>query len=273
MDGAFDGRILGPLLQADDPQDQRQYPQRHGRDAADQAEEPQVVGRQRVRIFVGDHAAGGVPFAVDLGSGALLDLSTYGLPREPLPQEAIAAGADLVIFSGDKLLGGPQAGIIVGRAALIDKIKRDPLKRALRVGKLTLAALEATLRIVDSAHRLPERLPTLALLTRDPASIRRSCEDVQAAVTAFAGPEFAVTIAACASQIGSGAQPVERLPSAALVITPARRKAGGLKRLETRLRQLPVPVIGRIHDGSLWLDGRGLTDTLAFVANLENAPC
>ena len=217
--------------------------------------------------------AGGVPFAVDLGSGALLDLSAYGLPREPLPQEAIAAGADLVIFSGDKLLGGPQAGIIVGRAALIDKIKRDPLKRALRVGKLTLAALEATLRIVDSAHRLPERLPTLALLTRDPASIRRSCEDVQAAVTAFAGPEFAVTIAECASQIGSGAQPVERLPSAALVITPSRRKAGGLKRLETRLRQLPVPVIGRIHDGSLWLDGRGLTDTLAFVANLENAPC
>ncbi|MEG1834038.1 MAG: L-seryl-tRNA(Sec) selenium transferase [Burkholderiaceae bacterium] len=213
-----------------------------------------------------------LPLVVDLGAGALVDLSQWGLPREPLPQDSIAAGADLVIFSGDKLLGGPQAGIIVGRADLIERIKRHPLKRALRVSKLTLAALEATLRIVASAHRLPERLPTLALLSRPPAAIRASAEGVWPALAAFVGPRFTVSLADCASQIGSGAQPVERLASVALRIAPVAPGRGGLPALETRLRRRPVPVIGRIHDGALWLDARCLTDEAGFIANLA-APC
>ncbi len=218
--------------------------------------------------------ARGVPFAVDFGSGALIDLAAYGLPREPLPQEALAAGADVVMFSGDKLLGGPQAGIIVGRDSLIAKIKRDPLRRALRVGKLTLAALEATLRIYASAHRLPERLPTLALLARTREDIRAGCERLRAALARFAGEAFEVRVADCASQIGSGAQPVERLPSAALVIA-ARGRARGrvLEALEARLRALPIPVIGRISEGALWLDTRCLPprDEAAFIANLSAA--
>lgn len=218
--------------------------------------------------------ARGVPFAVDLGSGALIDLARYGLPREPLPQDALAAGADVVMFSGDKLLGGPQAGVIVGKRDLIAKIKRDPLKRALRVSKLTLAALEATLRIYASAHRLPERLPTLALLARSRDDIHAACERLLASVARFAGAAFDLRIAECASQIGSGAQPVERLASAALVIAPQGRQRGRvLEQLEARLRALPTPVIGRINDGALWLDLRCLAprDEPAFIANFGGA--
>jgi L-seryl-tRNA(Ser) seleniumtransferase len=211
-----------------------------------------------------------VPFAVDLGSGALVDLSAYGLPKEPLPQEILAAGADIVMFSGDKLLGGPQAGLIVGRRDLITRIKKDPLKRALRVSKLTLAALEATLRIYASAFRLPERLPTLALLTRGAQDIRAACERVLPALSRFAGADFTASVAPCASQIGSGAQPVERLASFAVVLTPASTKASGRKLdvLVKRLRALPVPVLGRLQDNALWMDLRCLRDESALCALL-----
>lgn len=216
----------------------------------------------------------GVPFVVDLGSGALLDLSAYGLPREPLPQDALAAGADVVTFSGDKLLGGPQAGIIVGRPDLIAKIKRDPLKRALRVSKLTLAALEATLRVYASGHRLPERLPTLALLARPQTDIQAACERMLPALARFAGPEFAARCAPCASQIGSGSLPVERLPSYAVVLAPLAAKGAGraLAGLAQRLRALPIPVIGRVQDNALWLDLRCLRDEEALRRQLAEAP-
>jgi L-seryl-tRNA(Ser) seleniumtransferase len=216
--------------------------------------------------------AHGVPYVVDLGAGALIDLAAFGLPREPLPQQSLAAGADVVTFSGDKLLGGPQAGLIVGRKDAIAKIKRDPLKRALRVSKLTLAALEATLRIYASGHRLPARLPTLALLMRSRDDIRATCQRLVGALRAALGDRFTVTIDDCASQIGSGSMPEERLPSAALVVRPAGKASGRvIESVERRLRALPVPVIGRIADNALWLDARCLLprDEAALIDNLK----
>jgi L-seryl-tRNA(Ser) seleniumtransferase len=214
----------------------------------------------------------GVPYMVDLGAGALIDLGTFGLPKEPLPQESLAAGADVVTFSGDKLLGGPQAGLIVGRKDAIAKIKKDPLKRALRVSKLTLAALEATLRIYASGHRLSERLPTLALLARGRDDVHGACERLLATLVAALGAAWSVRIEDCASQIGSGSMPVERLPSAALVIRPVGKARGRvIESLEDRLRALPMPVIGRIADGALRLDLRCLLprDERAFIENLK----
>jgi L-seryl-tRNA(Ser) seleniumtransferase len=205
--------------------------------------------------------AHGLLYMVDLGSGALIDLSQWGLPREPLPSDSLSKGADVVMFSGDKLLGGPQAGIIVGSRLAIDRIKRHPLKRALRVSKLVLAALEATLRVYDSGHRLPERLPVLAMLTRSRADIQQACHRVAGPIAAFAGDSFEMQIADCASQIGSGALPEERLPSAAVMLRPKavlRRSGGLLQETLTKFRQLPTPVIGRIRDGAILFDCRCL---------------
>ncbi len=217
--------------------------------------------------------AHGVPYVVDLGAGALVDLAEFGLPREPLPQQSLTAGADVVTFSGDKLLGGPQAGLIVGRTAAIAKIRKDPLKRALRVSKLTLAALEATLRIYASGHRLPERLPTLALLMRPRTEIGAACERLAGPLRAALGERFDVSIEECASQIGSGSMPEERLPSAALVVRPVGKASGRvIESVERRLRGLPVPVIGRIAGNALRLDARCLLprDEAPFVDNLKS---
>ncbi|HET9024480.1 MAG TPA: L-seryl-tRNA(Sec) selenium transferase [Burkholderiaceae bacterium] len=217
--------------------------------------------------------AHGVPYVVDLGSGALIDLTAFGLPHEPLPQRSLADGADVVTFSGDKLLGGPQAGLIVGRKAAIAKVKKDPLKRALRVSKLTLAALEATLRIYASGHRLPERLPTLALLMRTRADVHATCERLAGPLRAALGARFDVTLEECASQIGSGSMPEERLPSTALVVRPCGKASGRVvESVERRLRALPVPVIGRIASNALSLDARCLLprDERPFVDNLKS---
>jgi L-seryl-tRNA(Ser) seleniumtransferase len=199
-----------------------------------------------------------VPVVADLGSGSLVDLTRWGLPKEPTVRETIAAGADLASFSGDKLLGGPQAGLIVGRADLIARLKKHPLKRALRVGKLTLAALEPVLNLYRSPEFLTERLTTLRQLTRPVALMRAQAVRVRPLVQQAVGAAFEVSDAAMYSQIGSGALPVDRLPSHGIAIRPAGGKRGGLDRLEARLRSLPRPVIGRMAEKTLWLDLRCL---------------
>ena len=212
----------------------------------------------------------GLPVAVDLGSGTLADLSLWGLPHETTVQETIAAGANVVTFSGDKLLGGPQAGLIVGDRALVAKIKKHPLKRALRVGKLTLAALEPVLRLYQAPEFLRDRLTTLRLLTRSQREIAEAAGRVRPALQAALGNGFDVTVEPMFSQIGSGALPVDQLPSAGLVVRTPDGKRGGraLAQLEKRLREWPRPVIGRIADNALRLDLRCLeaADEAAFVA-------
>ena len=219
--------------------------------------------------LTGDHA---IPFAVDLGAGTLVDLTRYGLPHEPTPREALTAGADLVTFSGDKLLGGPQAGVIAGRADLIARIRRNPMKRAMRCDRMTLAALEAVLRLYADPDSLCHRVPTLRLLTRPEDTIRQVAVRLQPTLAKWLADEpVRVDHVTVASQIGSGSLPVDRLPSHAVRIQPAARRGAGrlLGRIAARLRRLPVPVIGRIADGALLLDMRCLDDEHAFSAQLE----
>ena len=212
----------------------------------------------------------GIPFVVDLGSGTLLDFAKYGLPHEPTVQETIAQGAQLVTFSGDKLLGGPQAGIIVGRAALISRLKKNAMTRALRVDKLTIAALEAVLRLYADPARACAQIPTLRLLTRPLAAIETLAASLLPALSAAVQGIASVEITACASQIGSGALPVDLLPSCGFALRPLGARSGSraVEQLAARLRKLPQPVIGRIHQGALLLDLRCLEDAAGFLAQL-----
>ena len=213
-----------------------------------------------------------VPFVVDLGSGALVDLQRFGLPHEPTPAESIANGADLVTCSGDKLLGGPQAGIIAGRAEFIKRINRNPLKRALRVDKMTIAALSVVLRLYSNPERLAQRLPTLRMLARPLQNIRAMADRMRDAVAPTLEGIASVETILCESQIGSGALPTRTIPSAGLAIQPANPKRGSgkaLERIARAFRELPVPVIGRTQAGALIFDLRCLEDEAAFADQLR----
>ena len=210
-----------------------------------------------------------IPFVEDLGSGSLVDFERWGLPHEPTVTEALAQGADLVTFSGDKLLGGPQAGLVVSRAELIRRLARNPLKRALRLDKIRLAALEAVLRLYADPDRLAQRLPVLRLLARPQDEIKALGERLLPTVERVLQDIAEVTLVQTKSQIGSGALPVSLLPSAALALRPRPQRSGAaVETLAHALRTLPIPVIGRIEMGRVLLDLRCLEDEASFLEQL-----
>ncbi len=193
-----------------------------------------------------------VPVAHDLGSGAMLSLAPYGLSDEPRVSESLKAGAVAVCFSGDKLLGGPQAGILLGRKKEIEAMRRNPLARALRVGKLTLAALEATLRLYEDPERLAEALPVWRMLSAKPGDLQKRAE---ALAPSLSLPGVEAVVRPSKAQVGSGTVPAQELESRAVVLTASALPAGELAR---RLRAAPVPVFSRVQGGKVWLDLRTL---------------
>jgi L-seryl-tRNA(Ser) seleniumtransferase len=212
-----------------------------------------------------------LPLIDDLGSGTLVDLTRYGLNYERTVQDALREGADLVTFSGDKLLGGPQVGIIAGRKDLVKLCARNHLKRALRVDKLRLAALVATLQLYNDPDRLPESLPTLRAFTRLQSEMHEMALRLKQPLQKTLGDQWLVENIDLKSQIGSGALPMETLPSAGLAIQAKNGKTGkALDELSRAFRHLPVPVIGRIHDGRFLLDLRCLDSESEFLTQLSH---
>jgi L-seryl-tRNA(Ser) seleniumtransferase len=201
--------------------------------------------------------AAGVPVLDDLGSGCLVDLAPYGLPGEPTVQDAVAAGADLVTFSGDKLLGAPQAGLIVGRRGLVDLIRKNPLHRAMRIDKLTLAGLEATLRLYLDPDRGRARIPVLAMIAEPVATTRARARRLLRRLSPETRAVWRPAVVASTCQVGGGALPVEPLASAALALGGPELPA---HRLEHGLRRAPCAVIARVQDGRLLLDLRTVAD-------------
>jgi L-seryl-tRNA(Ser) seleniumtransferase len=213
--------------------------------------------------------ARGIPVMEDLGAGALVDMSAYGLPREPIVTERIAAGADLVSFSGDKLLGGPQAGIVVGKREMIAKLKANALKRALRCDKLTLAALSATLRLYLRSGNLAAEIPTLRFLTRTVAEMKQMAPRARDILIERLGGDFRCEIIESTSQIGSGALPTEELPTIAIRVTHAKISANSIADIFRRARP---PIIGRIADDGFQLDLRTIDDPAMFAAAFPSIP-
>ena len=195
----------------------------------------------------------GIPIMEDLGSGSLIDLTRYGLPREPVVRERLNAGVEIVTFSGDKLLGGPQGGIIVGKANLVQQIRENPLMRALRVGKLTIAALEATLRLYLNEDYLLQELPMLSCYARTHEELRMVAEELMTNLRRVFGETICITIEESRVQIGSGSLPVETLPSLSVVLQSQQMSA---EYLAAQFRIQRTPVIGRTQDGKFWLDVR-----------------
>lgn len=197
-----------------------------------------------------------LPVITDLGSGALVDLTQYGLPAEPTVQEKWAQGVDLISFSGDKLLGGPQAGIIVGKKAWVDRLQAHPLKRALRCDKVILAGLEATLRLYLQPEKLSEKLTALYLLTQPVSELSAKAEQLKATLQDKLGNDYLLKIEESSAQIGSGSQPLATIPSVA--VTVSTEISGKLTALLQRFKRLPQPIICRVEKEKIWLDLRSL---------------
>lgn len=195
----------------------------------------------------------GIPTMEDLGSGSLIDLTKYNLPYEPVVRERIEAGVDILTFSGDKLLGGPQAGIIAGKSKLIQQIRKNPLMRAFRVGKLTIAALEATLRLYLDEDSLIDNLPMLYRCTRSMYELRTVAEKLETSLLQVFGEDMTVAIEESHAQIGSGSLPIETLPSLAVVLESKHTSADALA---ASFRTQSRPVIGRTQDNRFWMDVR-----------------
>jgi L-seryl-tRNA(Ser) seleniumtransferase len=210
----------------------------------------------------------GLPFVVDLGSGNLLDFSRFGLPKEPTAGYVLSKGADIVTFSGDKLLGGPQSGLIAGRADLVQHIRDNPLKRALRLDKMTLAGLTEVLKLYRNPDNIRDTLPTLRHLTRPIDDIRGQADRLAPALASALSGKCHIDIVETDSQVGSGSLPTETIPSVAIAIGPADKEEDIAAGLSAAFRKLPTPVIGHIHKGRFMLDLRCLDDESAFVSQL-----
>ncbi len=211
-----------------------------------------------------------VPFIVDLGSGTLIDLERYGLPREITVSQTLKNGSDIVTFSGDKLLGGPQCGILAGRRELIKKVKKNSLKRMVRVDKMTLAALDSTLKLYESPDSLSDKLPTLRFLTRPPEDVHRLVKEITPVMSSELDGLAQVQIVECKSQIGSGALPIDLLPSWGVSVVPLVPSDTCLRALNKKFRKLAVPIIGRVSSGRLILDFRCLDDPELFLEQIRS---
>lgn len=209
----------------------------------------------------------GIPVISDLGSGALVDLTQYGLPKEPTVQEKLAQGVDLISFSGDKLLGAAQAGIIVGKKQWIERLQQHPLKRVLRCDKVILAGLEATLRLYLEPENLTRSLPVLNALTKSLADLEQSAVEISAVLQRKLGTRFDIQIEPGVAQIGSGAQPNEHIASVAVTLQSKTEEK--TTALLARLKALATPVIGRMENDKIWLDMRSAGDISALLATLE----
>tara|TARA_Y100000746_G_scaffold72156_1_gene60187 strand:+ start:1 stop:768 length:768 start_codon:yes stop_codon:yes gene_type:complete len=214
----------------------------------------------------------GIPFMIDLGSGSLIDLKYMGITKVQSPADTLAKGVDLITFSGDKLLGGPQCGIIAGRKDLITKIKKNPLKRALRCDKMTIAAFSTLLKLYENPERAKLEIPTLRLLNRKETDIYKVAEKLYPSIKSKISNIAEVKIIKCKSQIGSGSLPVELLPSYGVEISTKNLKRNSNKLLQSiskKFRELPIPVIGRLSKNSLIFDCRCLEDTTLIIKQLE----
>jgi L-seryl-tRNA(Ser) seleniumtransferase len=216
-----------------------------------------------------------LPLVEDIGSGALIDFTRWGLPVEPVAREALAQGVPIVCFSGDKLLGGPQAGILAGKRKLVEALRSNPMARALRVDKLTLAALIATLRLYRDPEKLAASIPTLRMLGEPVSGVCARARRILRAIGVDRASQARAEVVACTTEVGGGAMPLARVPSYALALRPARGRVEDLARI---LRNGPDPVIGRIESGRLLLDLRTVgPDELsrlaaAIVRALEEEP-
>lgn len=199
----------------------------------------------------------GIPVIEDLGSGVLLDLTPYGLPYEPTVQSAVASGMDIVTFSGDKMLGGPQAGIIVGKKEYIEKMKKNPLTRAFRIDKLTLSALEGTLKLYIDGEVAMKEIPLLRMLTFDMEELSRKARRLSARLKKSLGDKLSISIQNEYSEVGGGSMPLHKMPTKVVAITSSK---ASIDAMDNILRKYEVPIISRISKEKLLLDVRTIAD-------------